>query len=147
MNFPVKTSLLVQPCNDFMISGKGDNYAWQKTEWVDLQKFDKGGENYLSQFKILYSLKGIYILFNGEDLMISSDFVNDFDELFKGDIFEIFFHPNPTETLYFEYEISPLEKELVLLMVKKDTLIAGWKPWPYDIESRVLKKISINGGV
>jgi hypothetical protein len=109
--------------------------------------FRFSGGNYLSQFKIMYSLKGVYILFQGEDLMISSDFENDFDELFKGDVFEIFFHPNPSEPLYFEYEISPLEKEMVLLMVKKDTFISGWKPWPYDKESRVLKKINIIGGV
>jgi hypothetical protein len=146
MKSNVKSPLLVQSCNDFIITGTGDNDAWQNTKWITLQKLDKGGENYLSRFKILYSLKGIYILFNGEDLRISSALENNFDELFKGDVFEVFFHPNPMEPLYFEYEINALGKELVLLMVKKDSSLTGWKPWPYDMESRILKKVTINGG-
>jgi len=138
--------LPVRQCKDFAISGKGDNNEWQKTEWTNLQKLDKGGENYLSQFKILYSSGGIYVLFSGEDLIISSDFENDFDPLFKGDVFEVFFHPDPSESLYFEYEISSLEKELVLLMVKRDKLITGWNPWPYGKENGVLKKVNLVGG-
>jgi hypothetical protein len=146
MSIQVKTSLLVQHCNDFMINGKGDNDEWQKTVWTDLQKLDPGGKDYKSRFKILYSSTGIYVLFSGEDEKITSPFKKDFDQIFKADVFEVFFHPNPAEPIYFEYEISPLNKELVLLAANRNGIISLWAPWPYEKENKVQKLIDVSGG-
>lgn len=144
---PADSLLVVKKTADFKISGTGDHANWQKTSWTALQKLDKAGQPYTSRFKILYSAKGIYVLFNGEDAVITSPFSKDFEKIFKGDVFEVFFHPKPDEPIYFEYEVSPLDKELVLLMVSRNGYIGGWSPWPYEAGSRVEKKVTINGGV
>ena len=140
------TTLVVYSCQDFQITGKGDNVQWRKIEWTDLQKLDSGGKDYKSRFKILYSSTGIYVLYNGEDEKITSHFKKNFDRIYKADVFEVFFHPNPSDSMYFEYEISPLNKELVLLMVNRNEIISGWAPWPYEKEMKVEKMINISGG-
>ncbi len=137
--------LPVKRCTDFSITGKGDNPEWQKTNWVSLHQIDKG-KQYETKCKILYSPKGIYVLFNGEDEKITSTFENDFDNLFNADVFEVFFHPDPSMPLYFEYEISPLNKELVLLIPNLKSGAYGWTPWHYAGERKVKKNVQIEGG-
>ena len=138
-------SLLVRKCEDFMVTGKGDNSAWQKTTWNALTKIDVGGKENKTQFKIMYSPTGIYVLFEGDDSKITSNFQHDGDDLFDADVFEVFFHPIPASPIYFEYEISPLGKELVLLITNKNGKMSAWLPW-YRIEKRVQKKVVIVGG-
>jgi hypothetical protein len=58
------TPLIVHRCTDFTVTGKGENPEWQKAQWVALNKIDKGGKEYESKFKILYSSTGIYELIN-----------------------------------------------------------------------------------
>lgn len=144
MSFHPKT-IIVRSCEDFQVTGTGDHSQWKKAEWNALQKLDKGGKDYKSQFKILYSVKGIYVLFYGEDEKITSSFYKDFDKIFQGDVFEVFFHPETTEPFYFEYEISPLNKELVLLMIKRNNTITSWSPWPYE-NNKVEKAIHLSEG-
>jgi hypothetical protein len=93
--------LLVRNCPDFNLTGKGDNNEWTRTEWNYLTKLDTGGKMYTSKFKILYSAKGIYVLFYGDDDKISTQFDKDFEDLFKGDVFEVFFHTDPKTPIYF----------------------------------------------
>src|SRR5436190_11332162 len=111
------TPLIVHKCADFMVTGKGENPEWEKSPWVSLKKIDRNGKEYESKFKILYSATGIYVLFSGEDDKITSAYKNDFENLFTADVFEVFFHSYLSEPLYFEYEISPLNKELALLIL------------------------------
>ena len=117
--------LLVKKCSDFNLTGKGDHKEWSKTEWHSLNKLNSGGENYESKFKILYSAKGIYLLFSGKDNKITTQYKQDFEDLFRGDVFEAFFHPNPQLPLYFEYEINHLNKELVLLIPNFNGSLSG----------------------
>jgi cellulose/xylan binding protein with CBM9 domain len=146
-NLPViDTPLLVRKCNDFSVNGKGDNGEWQKTKWVALNKINEGGKNYESKFKIMYSATGMYVLFNGEDDKITSAYKNDFDSLFFADVFEVFFHPDISEPVYFEYEISPLNKELVLLILNRKGKMGGWVPWHYGDKNKIIKNVNINGG-
>ena len=93
-----------------------------------LNKIDNGGKEDKTQFKILYSPTGLYVLFNGDDEKITSAFKNDFEDLFQADVFEVFFHPNPVEPIYFEYEVSPLDKELVLLILNMNGKSGAWGP-------------------
>jgi hypothetical protein len=111
-----KEPLAVKKCVDFNIVGDGSNPEWLNIKWNELIKLDSGGEEYKSRFKIMYSGKGIYLLFEGEDQKITTKFVKDFDNLFEGDVFEVFFLPDPEIPLYLEYEINQLNKELVLIM-------------------------------
>lgn len=137
-------ALLVKKTTDFEITGTGDHNAWQKTQWLPLTQLDKGTP-YETRIKILYSDAGIYVLFYGQDNKITSPFENDFEHLFKADVFEVFFHPQPSTPVYFEYEISPLNKELVLLIPNLKG-IQGWLPWDYSGNRKVKKNVKIHGG-
>ena len=144
---PQKTTpLLVRKCTDFDLTGKGDNNEWTRTEWNYLAKLDSGGRMYSTQFKILYSAKGVYVLFSCDDDKISTPFDKDFGDLFKGDVVEVFFHTDPHTTIYFEYEVNQLNKELVLLVPNINGKALGWIPWHYEKERTVKKMINVTGG-
>jgi len=138
--------LLVKKCPDFPVTGRGDNIEWNRTEWNYLTKLDTGGTFDTSKFKILYSAKGIYVLLYGDDEKISTRFDKDFEDLFKGDVFEVFFHTDPETPLYFEYEINQLNKELVLLVPNKNGKFYGWIPWHYVNDRRIIKMVEVKGG-
>jgi len=140
------TPLMVHRCNDFTISGTGDNPEWYKAQWTTITKIDEGGKENKTRFRILYSATGLYVFFTGNDEKITSSFRNDFENLFKADVFEVFFHPNPAEGIYFEYEVSPLDKELVLLILNMNGKFGSWMPWHYEGKNKVVKKVSITGG-
>lgn len=138
----IDTPLIIKRCVDFIINGKGNNPEWQKAKSVALTQIDSSGRPYKTNVKILYSPTGLYVLFNCEDQKITSPFANDFEDLYNGDVCEVFFHPDPAEPLYFEYEVSPLEKELVLLISNKTGKFARWMPWHYE-DYKVVKKVSV----
>lgn len=139
-------TLIVEAVTDFTIDGKGSNPQWETTAWTSLNQIDSGVTGYDSRFKIMYSPKGIYVLFSGKDKKITSPYRNDFDDLYDADVFEVFFHPNPALPLYFEYEISAKEKELVLLIPNIDGKIAGWRPWHYEGNRKIIKKVHVQKG-
>lgn len=143
---PTTQPLPVKKCSDFSITGNGIDPEWNKATWNKLIKLDPEGEEYLGRFKILYSGKGIYLLFEGTDSKITTEFDEDFGNLFNGDVFEVFFHPDPKMPLYFEYEINQLNKELVLIIPNLNGKMHGWIPWHYENERRVVKKVHIEGG-
>ena len=138
--------LLVRSCPDFDLTGKGDNSEWNKAEWNYLTKLDTGGKTYPTKFKVLYSAKGIYVLFNGDDDKISTQYDTDFGDLYKGDVFEVFLHTDPKTPMYFEYEINQLNKELVLLIPNINGRAYGWLPWRYEKERSVKKMVNVVGG-
>jgi hypothetical protein len=138
--------LPVKKCSDFTLTGTGDNNEWTRTEWNYLTKLDTGGKTYTSKFKILYSAKGIYVLFNGDDDKISTQYDKDFEDLWKGDVFEAFFHTDPGTPVYFEYEINQLNKELVLLVPKINGKFYGWIPWHYEKDRIIKKMVNVAGG-
>lgn len=133
----------VNKTNDFIIEGSGKNTMWENASWIALDKIDTNKTSYQTKFKILYSTKGIYVLFDGSDNKITSTYQHDFENLFNADVYEVFFHPQPSTPLYFEYEISPLDKELVLLIPNLKGRINGWTPWHYEGERKVMKAINI----
>ena len=141
-----KEPLIVKKCADFQVTGDGSNPQWSKTQWVPLQKLDQGGAEDKSRFKIVYSAKGIYVLLEGDDQKITTKYDKDFDNLFMADVFEVFFHPDPSFPLYLEYEINHLNKELVLIIPNINGKFNGWIPWHYENERCVVKKVHIEGG-
>ncbi len=136
-------TLGVKQISDFTIDGKGTHPNWQQAEWVPLNKLDKGAESYHTKFKILYSAKGVYVLFDGIDKKITSTYMNDFENLFNADVFEVFFHTDPSTPIYFEYEINAYNKELVLLIPNLDKRVMGWIPWHYNGERKVTKQVYV----
>ena len=121
---------LVKRCADFEIDGSGSNSQWTDIKWAEFIKIQPGSNHYVSKSKMMYSQKGIYLLFSGTDRKITTQPWNDFENIYDGDVFEVFFHPDPSSGQYFEYEINPLGKELVLTLARLDGQTLAWSPWP-----------------
>ena len=138
----------VERCDDFEITGNGSSRSWNTAEWNFLTKIDRGGRDYETKFKVLASTSGIYVLFYGEDDKITTEDYRDMDKIWNGDVFEVFFHPNPKETVYYEYEVNQFEKQLVLTISNSDGGLA-WIPFnEYGKEQYGIKnKVEISGGV
>lgn len=127
--------LIVQRTEDFPLSC--DNQLnWKKAHWTALDPNREDRRR--TDVKLLYSATGIYFLFRNEDSMISATMQNDFDSLWREDVAEVFLWPDTTRDFYFEYEISPLNKELALLIGGKTSKRTRWQPWPQTSDNRVL---------
>ena len=111
---------IVKKCNDFEIDGKGSSAEWNKTEWQMHTRIQKSDLNHETKSKILYSPKGIYVLFSGGDQKITTKDYKDFEEIYDGDVFEVFFHPKPELPQYFEYEVNQLGRELTLTLSRSE---------------------------
>ena len=139
---------IIRKTSDFTITGRGDNAAWDKTGWQQFIKIDSGGKNYSSKSKMLYSEKGLYILFSGEDDRITTKNYKDDDEIYEGDVFEFFLQPDPVQPPYFEYEINQLDKQLILILSGSPNANLAWSPWRYEYKMNpiIQKKVAISSG-
>jgi hypothetical protein len=113
---------------------------------VPLEKFPDNRSDYDARVKMLYSAKGVYVLMTGSDRKVTATIQEDFANLWKEDVFEFFLWPDEKETIYLEYEISPLGHELVLLMPNLDHKHQGWRPWHYEGDRKTRKVVSVSGG-
>jgi hypothetical protein len=139
-------NLSVQSTEDFEITGDGSAAAWRKTAWTPLEKRPGGPQNYESRIKILYSPTGMYVLMNGTDRKLTAALAEDFADLWNEDCFEFFFWPDERQSLYFEYEISPLNHELPILVPRIDGEHFGWRPWHYEGTRKIRKAVTVSGG-
>ncbi len=139
---------VVKKCNDFEIDGKGSSSEWNKTEWQVHTKIQKSDLNHQTKSKVLYSPKGIYVLFSGEDQKITTKDYKDFEEIYDGDVFEVFFHPKPELPQYFEYEVNQLGRELTLTLARSKGNTVAWSPWHYEYNKKqiIQRKVNVVGG-
>ncbi len=137
--------LHVRPTDDFEVTGDGAAAAWKKAEWVPLQKRSEQGHPYDTRIKMLYSSKGVYVLMDATDRKVTATLQDDFANLWTEDVFEVFLWPDERDPLYFEYEISPLNRELPILIPNLDGKIYGWRPWHYE-EGRKTRKATAGVG-
>lgn len=140
-----KPKLHVPPVNDFEVSGDGASPTWDPIEWTEMLRHI-GDAPYESKFKVAYSPNGLYVLAHHSDQRISATMREDFMDLYLEDVWEVFLWPDESESVYFEYEISPLGQELVLLVPQFDGTCQPWQPWHYEGERRVRKKTAAIGG-
>jgi len=124
--------LSIKKTKDFEVSGKGDAANWKETSFVALTH-RKGNKHYSSQFKILYSEKGIYCLYVSQDSLITSTIREDFADIYNEDVVEVFFWPNEKSNIYFEYELSPYNYELPILVPNYDSG-TSWRANFYRID-------------
>jgi hypothetical protein len=136
--------ITVKKTKDFSLTGLGDAAAWKTTSFIKLQKKLTTGVNYTTQFKILYSDSGIYCLYICEDSLITSTLKEDFADLYNEDVVEAFFWPDEKSVIYFEYELSPWNYELPILVPNYNGKFLGWRPWHYEKERRTRHAASIN---
>ncbi len=88
----------------------------------------------------------MYFLIDCEDRRLScSADKQDFDDLWLEDVVEIFLWPG-RHPVYFEYEVSPLGRELPLLVPNNNGSFMGWRPWHYQGERLVQKNVVVRGG-
>ena len=138
--------LKVRATQDFTVNGRGDNAAWKAVEWVPMNVRRDAKDAYPTRFKVLYSSKGLYVLMDAADKKLTSTFTEDQSNLWTEDVFEVFLWTDERDPVYFEYEISPLNKELTILVPNFDGTFLGWLPWHYDGERRTEKAVSTRGG-
>jgi hypothetical protein len=136
----------VRATQDFEVTGDGRANAWSSAIWIDLHKRAAASHNYTTRFKTLYSETGIYFLFDGTDSRLTATMENNFDNLWTEDVFEVFLWTDESHPIYFEYEISPLNRELPILVPNFGGQFMGWRPWRYEGDRRTRTKISIKGG-
>lgn len=138
--------ITVPRTEDFEVTGDGSAAAWSKAPWHALQRRPEGKLPYQTRFKMLYSPKGLYVLLDGEDTRLSASEQEDFADLWKQDVYEFFLWPDQATPIYFEYEISPLGRELPILVPNRGGDFLGWRPWHYEGERKTRKAVSIRGG-
>jgi predicted TIM-barrel fold metal-dependent hydrolase len=136
----------VRATDDFEVTGDGRAAAWRKAEWERLRRRTLDGQPYETRFKLLYSPKGIYVLADCADRKITATMKEDFQDLWKEDVFEAFLWPDEREPLYFEYEISPLNVELPILIPNLGGKFLGWRPWHYEGGRKTRKATAARGG-
>jgi hypothetical protein len=137
-------SIRVKNTPDFEITGSGKNEAWNSASWNVMTPTET--DNRTTQFKVLYSENGLYFLFLNEDEILNATKTADFARLWLEDVVEVFLWPDTTETIYFEYEISPLNYELPILIPNLKGKFLGWRPWEYEGERKTKHLTFIEGG-
>lgn len=136
----------VKPTADFEITGDGSAAPWQQVPWESLNKREPVGHAYDARFKLLYSPRGLYVLMQGSDRKLSATLREDFADLWHEDVFEFFLWTDESQSIYFEYEISPLGYELPILVPNVGGKFLGWRPWHYEGDRKIRKAVTIQGG-
>ncbi len=137
-------NLKIKYTTDFVIKGDGSATNWKAANWNQITPrsnnilrnagwhiVEEPGDNiespYKTKFKILYSEKGIYCLYQCDDSIITATLKADNLALYTEDVVEAFFLPDTTKRVYFEYEVSPLNFELALDIVNNNGKFKGSK--------------------
>jgi hypothetical protein len=136
----------VERTEDFEVTGVGGHASWERTDWIELNRRPGGMHAYRARFKLLYSATGLYVLMDGTDSQLTASLDADFEDLWTEDVFELFLWTDERYPVYFEYEISPLGKELPILIPNFDGQLLGWRPWHYDGPRRTRKAVAIVDG-
>ncbi len=136
----------VSRCDDFKVTGSGESPQWERAGWVMLNRRPGGELDYQARFKMLYSEKGLYVLFDGTDQTLTATMTEDFLDLWTEDVYECFFWTDERHPIYFEYEISPLGYELPIIVPNFDGKFLGWRPWHYEGDRKTQKAVSAQGG-
>ncbi len=141
-----RPSLSVRPVGDFEVTGSGENAAWRQADWVPLRRREPNSHAYDTRFKTVYSGTGLYFLIDGTDRTLTATMSEDFMDLWNEDVFEVFLWTDERYPAYFEYEISPLNHELPILIPKFGGQSFGWRPWHYERDRQTRKATAIIGG-
>lgn len=143
-----KEPLQVKKTDDFSVNGEGTASNWSAIEWIEIPQRNKtaGQTPLATRMKALYSDNGIYFLFECEDQKLSATMDADYMKLWKEDVVEVFLWPDTDRSVYFEYEISPLNYELPLLISNEKGDLARWRPYMYENDRKTRHETSVKGG-
>jgi len=138
--------ITVSQCEDFKVTGDGTSEQWSKTQWIDIPQRVEKPETYQTRAKVLYSGTGIYFLFDCQDKVLKATIKEDNMDLWEEDVVEVFLWTKEDFPVYFEYEISPLNYELPIIVPNYNGSFYGWLPWHYEGDKRTQHATSTRGG-
>lgn len=133
-------------CTDFRVNGAGTHTNWSKAPWTIIPQRTATGGAFTTKVKVLHSPTGIYFLFSCADKQLTATMNADFMDLWKEDVVEVFLWPDETTPDYFEYELSPLNYELPILIANRKGDIVRWQPFHYDDDRRTQHATTVQGG-
>ena len=139
-------NLLIKKSQDFKVTGDGSADAWKNTGWVTLEQQGPEYAPYTTRVKVLYSGTGIYFLFDCEDRKLTSAIIGDQQNIYTEDVVEVFLWPEENFPVYFEYELSPLNYELTIMVPNYNGKFFGWLPWHYEGDRKTQRETSVTGG-
>jgi hypothetical protein len=139
-------SVTVRKCQDFKITGDGNSDLWKRTEWITLVQQDKDTIGYETKVKVMYSPTGIYFLYYCQDGKLTTTMKADNLNLWEEDVVELFLWTSEDFPVYFEYEISPMNFELPIIVPNYKGKFLGWLPWKYNGDKKVIHATSAAGG-
>ena len=155
-NQPVETKNAESPeavytvakSDDFTVTGDGSNPNWEKAEWLPLtqRRPAEVDASRATKVKMLYSPAGIYCLFDCPDKKLTATMEADFFDLWKEDIVEAFFWTDESIPFYFEYEISPLNYELPIMISNQEGELLRWQPFHYEANRQTQHAVTVRGG-
>jgi hypothetical protein len=140
------SEVIIKKCKDFIVTGDGSAATWNGTEWISLSHQGTGSIVYETKVKVLYSSTGIYFLFRCQDEMLTTTMQADNMNLWEEDVVEVFLWTSEDFPVYFEYEISPMDFELPIMVPNYKGRFLGWLPWKYGGDRRVIHATSTVGG-
>jgi hypothetical protein len=133
-------------CQDFKVTGEGSSAEWDKTDWINIPQRVEKPVTYQTRAKVLYSGTGIYFLFECQDSVLNATMDEDYMNLWEEDVVEVFLWTEEDFPVYFEYEISPLNYELPIMVPNCNGHFYGWLPWHYEGDRKIQHETSIRGG-
>jgi hypothetical protein len=146
MTAAVPDSIKVNKCSDFKVTGSGDSDSWKNASWIMLDQRGQDTAGYSTKVKVLYSITGIYFLFNCKDKKLTSTMKADNLNLWEEDVVEVFLWPDDTFPVYFEYELSPMNFELPIIVPNHKGTFLGWLPWHYEGDRKTQHATTVTGG-
>jgi len=142
----------IKKTDDFDVTGDGSGENWNQTDWISLtqRSNQENTDGLATRVKILYSDTGMYFLFHSEDDVLNATFDSDFQELWNEDVVEVFLWTDESGPHYFEYEISPLNYELPLIVSNINGELLHWIPFANSYHENhdrfIHHKTSVQGG-
>lgn len=142
--------LLLKKTDDFTLTGDGSAENWLNTDWIELEQRSnrRNGTGLQTRLKVLYSSTGLYFLFDCDDEVLNATMDSHFMELWREDVVEVFLWPDENKPVYFEYEISPLNYELPILVSNDEGNQSHWIPFEYSYkdERKTRHMTTVEGG-
>jgi Carbohydrate family 9 binding domain-like len=138
--------LIVKKCQDFKVTGDGSADVWKSAKWIEIIQQGPDKSPYKTKAKVLYSETGIYFLFDCEDDKITATMKADNLDIYNEDVVEVFLWTDENTPLYFEYELSPLNYELTIIVPNNEGDFFGWLPWHYEGDRRTQHATTVTGG-
>ena len=142
----VTGSVTIRKCEDFKITGDGSSDVWKKAEWIKLVPQGSNSIEYETKVRVLYSGTGIYFFFSCKDEKLTTTMKADNLNLWEEDVVEVFLWTSEDFPVYFEYEISPADYELPIMVPNYKGKFLGWLPWKYDGDRKIVHATSSIGG-